>query len=84
VKTQLAIQVVDGHVGQRSKGPVDPTDDLVDHGAQALVLGHVRARGDGDLDEEDAVAPLGVLLQKLLKRQQLLRDPLDDVQAVDA
>jgi len=79
-----AVHKVDRHPVDGTEAAVDAPDELVDHGAQVLVLLDVLARGDGDLDEDDLADPLGVLLEEDLHGVELLRHALDVVEAVDA
>mmetsp|Transcript_3289 Transcript_3289/g.10856 ORF Transcript_3289/g.10856 Transcript_3289/m.10856 type:complete len:463 (-) Transcript_3289:62-1450(-) len=74
--------MVDGHAAQGPEPPVDAPHDLVHQAGEALVLGHVGARGHSDLHQKHLVPPRRVLVQELLKGEQLLRDALDHVQAV--
>ena len=83
-KAELAVEVVDGDVGQGAVVAVDPSDDLVDKTPQPAVLWHVGPARHRNLHQQHLVPPLRVLLQELLERQQLLRDALDDVEPVNA
>ena len=71
--------------GLRSRGrTVDAPHDLVHLAAQVLVLWHVEAAWHRDLNQHNHLPVLGVLVEKLLEREKLLRDALDDVEAVHA
>lgn len=54
------MEEVDGHEFNSAEFAVDAADELVDHGAEILILFHVLARGDGDLDENDFADPFRV------------------------
>ena len=58
---------------------VDLADEL---GDLTLELRAVGERGRRDLDEHNLADPLGVVVQELLERSQLLHDALHDVQFV--
>ena len=77
------VQVVDRHIVERAVPAVDLADEGVEALAELLVERHVQARGDGDLHEDDLADVLGVRLEQPRERQQLVRDPLDRVEAVD-
>ena len=78
------VQEVDGHEFDGAELAVDATDELVDDGAQVLVLLDVLARGHRYLHEDNLADPLGVLRQEDLEGVEFLRDALDVVQPVDA
>ena len=75
---------MDGDARQTAETTVDATHNAVDGGTEFLVLGDFRAGWHRDLDEEDFIAPSGVLFQDFLDRQQFLGDALDHIQAVHA
>ena len=68
------VQVVDRHIVERAVAAVDLADEGVEALAELLVERHVQARGDGDLHEDDLADVLGVLLEQLLEREDLVRD----------
>lgn len=77
------VQVMNRHVLDRAKSPIDPAHELVDARAEVLVLFDILARGDRELDEDDLADPLGVLREEDFKGLQFLRDALDVIEAVD-
>ena len=68
---------------KRAKAPVDAPDELVHLILQLLVPRGVLLGRDGDLDEQDAVSPIGVGVEKLFECDEFVRDPLDVVHPVD-
>ena len=52
---RASVRVVDGCVAHRAEAAIDAADDAVGRGAQLLVLRHVGARGDRDLQQHDLV-----------------------------
>ena len=74
VKVDALVQIVDRHVRRRPKPAVDGRDEAVRRRARALVLRDLGARRDGDLEEDDLADVLGVLLEQLLEREDLVRD----------
>lgn len=77
------MEEVDGHEFNSAEFAVDAADELVDHGAEILILFHVLARGDGDLDENDFADPFRVFGQEYFQGVQLLWHSLNVIQSVD-
>jgi hypothetical protein len=78
------VQKVDGHELDGAELAVDTADELVDDGAQVLVLFDVLAGGNSDLDEDDLADPFGVFGEEHFHGVELLRHALDVVQSVNA
>lgn len=62
------------------KSPVQPVDVTDELGSHALQLGALGKRRRRDLDEDDLPSPLGVDLEKLLERLELVIHALCDVE----
>ena len=73
--------VVNGREVEAAVEAVDVADELAD---SPLELGAVAQAGLSDLDEDNLAAPLGVALEQLLKRLELLDDALGDVELLAA
>ena len=74
---------MDRDVVELTVAAVDLADEGVEALSELLVERHVQPRGDGDLHEDDLADVLGVRLEEPREREQLVRDPLDRVEAVD-
>ncbi|CRK33032.1 hypothetical protein BN1708_005977 [Verticillium longisporum] len=77
------VEEVDRHKLNGAEAAVDAADELVDDGAEVLVLLDVLARWDRHLNEDDAADPLGVLREEDLEGVELLGHALDVIESVD-
>lgn len=84
VKGDGLMQEVDGHELDGAEFAVDAADELVDDGAEVLVLFNILARGHGDLDEDNLANPFWVLGEEDLEGVEFLWHALDVVKTVDA
>jgi hypothetical protein len=77
------VHEVDRHELDSAELAVDTSDELVDDGAEVLVLFDVLSRRNSDLDEDDLANPFGVLREEDFEGVQLLRNALDVVKTVN-
>jgi hypothetical protein len=72
------------HELDSSETSIDTTDELVDSGAQVLVLLDILSGGYSKLRKNDLPDPFWVLGEEEFERVELLGDALDIVKTVDA
>lgn len=64
--------------------PIDPANELIHDRSQVLILLHIAATGNGNLDEYNLSNPLRVLVEENFESVKLLGNTLDVVETVNA